>query len=96
MDLQEDLRACLADWDDEAIIQGRQVSGYFTRRPMDEGDGDEVVSGFAQLFGCAHDDAAGVSRGTIIEVSGRGKFRVLRSFGPDESGLVELQLGALL
>jgi hypothetical protein len=96
MDVSADLRACLDDWGDAAVIRGKSVKGYFTSRPIDQGAGEEAVYGMAHIYGCAKEDAAALAEGDAIEVVGRGRFRVLRVFGPFETGLVEIQLGAFL
>lgn len=96
MDVADDLRACLEDWDDRAIIGGQEVSGYFASRPVDEGDGDQSVFGLVQVFGCSREDAVGLVEGDFIEVVGRGRFRYVRTFGPYETGLVEIEIGTIL
>lgn len=96
VDVGADLRACLIDWNDTAKVRGREVPGFYFQRQMDEGSGDDAVSAFFHGFGCMAADVPDVARGDILEVVGRGKFRLLRQFTPDESGLVHLELGVLL
>lgn len=96
MDLSADLRACLEDWGDQAVIRGKSVSGYFSSQPVERSEGEEAVYGMAHIFGCHADDVGGLVEGDGLEVVGRGKFRVLRVFGPFDSGLVEIQLGGFL
>jgi len=81
---------------DQLTFGSIMIDGYFERRYVELGDGDERVSGWVQTFDCrAEDVPPGLSQGEEVEVAGEGTLLYQRT-EPNGTGRVLLYLGSTL